>query len=93
MNTTTCDGHPFDLPTICHPPYPCKYIMVELSQRDLPRWLLSTFQGDGKTDTEYLGQMDRVEFAGGVCGPKNGCISYQVDGTPEAVVVSDVLTT
>lgn len=39
------------------PPYPCKYMMVELSQRDLPSWLLSTFQGDGKTDTEYLGQM------------------------------------
>lgn len=75
------------------PPYPCKYMMVELSQRDLPSWLLSTFQGDGKTDTEYLGQMlSWVRGRGGVCGPKKGCISDQVDGTPEAVVVSDVLT-
>lgn len=75
------------------PPYPCKYMMVELSQRDLPSWLLSTFQGDGKTDTEYLGQMlSWVRGRGGVFGPKKGCISDQVDGTPEAVVVSDVLT-
>ena len=54
---STCDVHPFDLATICHPPYPCEYMMAELSQRDLPSWLHSTFQGDGKTDTEYLGQM------------------------------------